>query len=427
MASSARERLSGVMEEMERIREVVKGLKDEVVAEINQSLRQHRQAVDEVFAEHRNDVREKENELVGLLSSIAGNIKTEMERSQEKAREGLINFSKEVEQTRNKIEKRVDDVEKRIINFEKESQVIRKAVQYKEQIEVDIDKLTEILRQLKEDKRDVASLRKIIQNLKKEEGDISAKVRHLKSEKKLVSDIAKNAEQAVGLISVVEEKIRFIESEKELLDKIEGDIGQISEKIVEFGKKSEGLKNRENDIEVAIEAITKTKEFISNLEKRADILKDGFKEIKDIEEDIKKRLSLIDEKARTLSGNERRVNEVLERFKGMDALVTDIEVRTKQLKSTREWLAKTESRLANLTADADRLVNELKDLMEKHDGLVAAGAEKGTVKGKVSREAESKVKTVLTLFDQKWTIPEICKVTKMSRGEVELILELNNR
>ena len=47
--------------------------------------------------------------------------------------------------------------------------------------------------------------------------------------------------------------------------------------------------------------------------------------------------------------------------------------------------------------------------------------------GSISRESESKVKTVLTLFEQKWTIPEICKVTKMSRGEVELILELNNR
>jgi hypothetical protein len=42
-------------------------------------------------------------------------------------------------------------------------------------------------------------------------------------------------------------------------------------------------------------------------------------------------------------------------------------------------------------------------------------------------ETESKVKTVLTLYDQQWTIQEICKVTKMSRGEVELILELNNR
>ena len=190
---------------------------------------------------------------------------------------------------------------------------------------------------------------------------------------------------------------------------------------------AEQLTGRERDIQVSIETITKTEEFIANLEKRTEILSDSFRDIKDAEEEMKKRLTLIDDKAKTLSGNESRVEEVLERFKGMDALVTDIEARTKQLQSTREWLAKTESRLTNLSADADRLVGELKDLMEKQGMAAKPGGVKSGSKGGLSREAESKVKTVLTLFDQKWTIPEICKVTKMSRGEVELILELNNR
>jgi DNA repair exonuclease SbcCD ATPase subunit len=428
MAASARERLSGVTGEIERIREVVKGLKEEVVGEINESLGQHRKTVDEVFAAYRNEIKEKERELFDYVKELADDVRAEAESSQQEARERLAEFSKEADMVRSKVEKRVDELEKRIIVFERETAVVKKAVQLKEQIELDIEKFTDVLRQLKADKKDIASLRKIIQNLKKDEGDISAKVRQLKSEKKLVSDIAKNAEHAVGLISVVEERIHTIESEKEMLVKIQEDMKKIMDQFSLFERTIEELRSREKDIHVSIETITKTEEFISNLEKRTEILKEGFREIKDIEEDIKKRLSIIDDKSRALTSNENRIEEVLERFKGMDALVTDIETRTKQLQSTREWLAKTESRLTNLAGDAERLVGELKELMEKQQaGGSSVEGGKPSGRGKLSREAESKVKTVLTLFDQKWTIPEICKVTKMSRGEVELILELNSR
>ena len=110
----------------------------------------------------------------------------------------------------------------------------------------------------------------------------------------------------------------------------------------------------------------------------------------------------------------------------MDSLVIDIEARTKQLQSTREWLARTESRLVNLSQDAERMAGELKQLMGAKTGE-GPGKPVGRKPAALSVEAESKVKTVLTLYDQQWTIQEICKVTKMSRGEVELILELNNR
>ncbi|MFW6138477.1 MAG: hypothetical protein ACOC7U_04815, partial [Spirochaetota bacterium] len=98
--------------------------------------------------------------------------------------------------------------------------------------------------------------------------------------------------------------------------------------------------------------------------------------------------------------------------------------RTSQLQNAREWLARTESRLTNLSRNAENLVNELKALTQVQ-GKEAAGTQGQRKAAAVSQESENKVKTVLTLFEQKWTIPEICKVTKMSRGEVELILELN--
>jgi DNA repair exonuclease SbcCD ATPase subunit len=430
MLEKAKYRFSDVNDEMERIRQSVRNMKADVIDEVNNSLINYREEIDQVFAAHRSHVADKEKEIVELMDQITKDAVAEMERSHEEAARKLDLFSEEADKVREKISKRVDAVEKRIADFEKESAVLKKASKFKEQVEADIEKLSEILTQLKNDKKDVMDLRKVMQSLKKDEGDISAKVRHLKSEKKMVSDIAKNAEQAIGLISVVEEKIQFIEKEREALDTIESGINGLSEQFERLNRQAGDLKKKEADIELSIETISKTKEFVTNLEKRTEILKDNFNEIKGIEEDIKERITKIEDKTASLGGNEKRIEELLARFKTMDAFVQDIEARTKQLQSAREWIARTESRLTTLSTDAQRLIDELKSYTQ--GGKVSLPTERGQVnEGRkpavLSREAESKVKTVLTLFDQKWTIQEICKVTKMSRGEVELILELNNR
>jgi chromosome segregation ATPase len=196
----------------------------------------------------------------------------------------------------------------------------------------------------------------------------------------------------------------------------------IDSRFGDLKDKADKLSSREKDIDVSIETITKTKEFISSLEQRADLLNTNLKELRDREEDLKNKVSLIDDKTGNLLNYEGRIDEVLSRFKEMDSFVADIEERSKQLQNTREWLARTESRLTNLTKDAERLVGDMQGMGRPAEGV--ASKDGPTL---LSRESESKVKTVLTLFEQKWTIPEICKVTKMSRGEVELILELNNR
>jgi chromosome segregation ATPase len=441
LTGRVRNELERVEEEVERIRETVDALKGDLVQETKNALVQFRQGVDGTFAEHRSAFSEKEREIREIVDSTVTGLRSEISRSERDAGETLKGFEDKVVMVQKKIEKRVSDIERRIADFEKESQIIKRAVEFKDEVKEEIDKLSDYIVQIKEDKKDIFELGRAIDALKKDEGDIAAKVRNLKGEKKLVFDIAKNAEAAVALVSVVEEKIKLVQSEKERLDKIQDDLKAVGQKFESLESKAARLESKEEDIEVSVETITKTKEFVANLEKRTEILRDSVGEIKGIEEDIKKRIALIEQKTAGLKENEKLADEVLTRFKSMDALVLDIETRTKQLQNAREWLAGTESRLTSISDNAERLVAELKALLEKEQALGIASSIAGAAvsgasvgdqfsKGRgapLSRESETKVKTVLTLFDQKWTIPEICKVTKMSRGEVELILELNNR
>jgi len=412
------ENLKRVRREIDEIRETVGGLRNDMVADVNRSLEGFKQNIDATYEACGKQLKDKEQELFGFVNAMTDEARQEVERSKRDAGDMLAGFSEEALRVQEAIEGRIGEIEKRIDGFEKESVVLKRAGKFRDKVEEDIEKFSDLIAQLKEDKKNIMSLKKLMQNLKRDEGDISARVRQLKGDKKMVQDIAKNAEQAIGLISVVDDKIKLIESEREMLEKIEDGIKEMEKRFNVMKEKTEALESRDKDIEVSIDTITKTSEFIGNLEKRTNLLKESFEEIKSREEDIKKRITLLDEKSSAVTGKESKVDEVLSRFEEMDALVADIEERTKQLQSTREWLARVESRLTNLTKDAEGLIEKLSE-----KGAAGSGSKGKTAA--VTRESESKVKTVLTLFEQKWTIPEICRVTKMSRGEVELILELN--
>jgi len=417
--------LSVLKDEINLIKENIENHKQEVLGDINITLRDFKGEFEKELKDHSNRLQDKKKEIFEYLNSITENTMGSITKSKDEAEAIFKDFEENVGSAQVKVDNRIKDIEKRIAEFEKESSIIKKASRFKDKVKQDIESFSDLIYQLKGDKKDIMSLKKIIQNLKRDEGDISAKVRQLKGDKKMVSDIAKNAEKAIGLITVVEDKIKFIEEERDTVEKLEDQIKAFQERFKGLEAKADKLTGKENDIDVSIEAVTKTKDFITNLEKRTEILRGSFNEIKDMEEDLKDRVSIVDEKTRSLMGNERKIGDVLERFKEMDSLVIDIETRTKQLQNAREWLANSESRLKNLLGDADRLAKKLEASIENKGIYPLSGEGKG--QKKLPREKENKVKTVLTLFDQKWTIPEICKVTKLSRGEVELILELNNR
>jgi len=427
MTGQVKESLKVLSSEIEDIRSGINSLKKEVEEEIREIVTQYSLDLNREFSDKLSNLREREEAIVDLVKKLSEEAKARIEQSQVSAEEVMEKFQKQVEDTYKKVEQRIFELEVKINSFEKETSIIKRAGKFKERVEQDIEKLNEIMLQLKEDKKDINGMKKVIDRLKKDEGDITARVRQLKGDKKLVYNIAKNAEHAIGLISMVDEKINFIEKQGELLEKIENGIKGIEEQFRQIEEKSGVLSEKEADLNLSIEAIAKTKELVGTLEKRTEILKESFEEIKGIEEDVKRRLTLTDDKTREIIGRNKQIEDVLSKFQQMDSLVVDIETRTKQLQATREWLARTESRLTTLSQDADRMIGELKSLLEKTAGIPGAKSGGKTTGAELSRESESKVKTVLTLFDQKWTIPEICKVTKMSRGEVELILELNNR
>lgn len=85
------------------------------------------------------------------------------------------------------------------------------------------------------------------------------------------------------------------------------------------------------------------------------------------------------------------------------------------MQKAREWLARTETRLEKISKQAEDQVKLLGDLIK----------ESNNDKGKGEGAPPAKVRDmVVKLARQGWGVKEIAQTTKLSRGEVELILEL---
>jgi len=93
----------------------------------------------------------------------------------------------------------------------------------------------------------------------------------------------------------------------------------------------------------------------------------------------------------------------------------ELEARLEKAQSSREWMARTETRFEEIGRQAQEQVRLLESIIKAE-----------TKKEKPGRGAPplDKRDTVVKLSHQGWSVQEISRVTQLSRGEVELILEL---
>jgi DNA-binding transcriptional regulator GbsR (MarR family) len=102
---------------------------------------------------------------------------------------------------------------------------------------------------------------------------------------------------------------------------------------------------------------------------------------------------------KTLAGESEKAREAIEKIEVLDNALEEIEERITSMQRARQWVADAETRFEALNRQAQIQIDSL-------------------------RMRETK-ETVITLTRQHWTVDEIVENLKISRGEVELILDMS--
>ena len=92
----------------------------------------------------------------------------------------------------------------------------------------------------------------------------------------------------------------------------------------------------------------------------------------------------------------------------------------------REWLARTETELQALDKDAQTQLRLTRSLLDREGGKIAAGAKASADKAGAKGAPPPRDRdNIIKLRRQGWTVEEIARTMDISKGEVELVLELN--
>jgi len=231
---------------------------------------------------------------------------------------------------------------------------------------------------------------------------------------------------------------RFL-SEKRRIETMEGDFNRliqisrsVEEKLTQVTASDDTLQGIQLQIRKLEEALGSTEEKYQRVEKKGQILEntnDGidrnFKVLQESEKVSAKingdldrfaeDITFIKTSIEKLAGESERARDAMNKIDVLDNALEEIEERIKSMQRARQWIAEAETRFEELNKD---ILAQLR---------AADSAAKGKKTSQPLGEGappQQKKENVIALARQGWKVDEIAKNMKISRGEVELILEM---
>ncbi|WP_024653521.1 SpiroCoCo family coiled-coil protein [Borrelia persica] len=167
------------------------------------------------------------------------------------------------------------------------------------------------------------------------------------------------------------------------------------------------INNKDSILKSTLESVDRNFDLINEIETKMNLL---FKESSGFKHSLDELRDIMSE----LLANKDLSKEVLGNVQTLQEMLVEIEDKLEHTQSVREKVAKSETRLENLNIAAEERIKTLGILVKTESKYKDnIGLNNATVRD-----------SVIKLMRQGWSALEISRATKLSVGEVELILEL---
>jgi chromosome segregation ATPase len=387
------------------------------IDELDNLLRTKTQSAAEAFEREYEtslaDFQKKNRDLLLDMENKLRDYRSAVQDTREKAEAMQKKLFGKVEDQANLLAVSLEEIEKKQKSFVNQTKVFERADNLKQELQESIEDLKGDLARIEVQRKDLFDVEASISRVKKLGDETSEKMARFASEKKRIDLMDSDFQRILALSQSMEVRLEQVTSSNDLLQDIQLKI----RKLEDYSK----------DIEIRYERLEKRREVLDNTTDGVDrnfaVLEKVEKSIKGLEGEVRQLPGEVEElrkRLKVLGAGKEDADKAVERLGQLDQLLKDVEGRIGRMEEAREWIARTESRLI-----------ETKDAAEAQIGtfatLAKANSPVGTAaKGKSSVDNDLR-QTVIKLARQGWGKEEISRATKLSMGEVELILELGPR
>ena len=300
------------------------------------------------------------------------------------------------------------EIDKRVKNFMSQTRIFERADSLKAALEGTIDEMKKETAKLNGERAEITEIEVQLGRTRKIADEVSTKLTRFLSEKRRIDDMDADFKKIIALSKDVDLKLDTLSASSDALQQIQAKIRQFEE----MGKAVDGGFER---LEKKKEILSVTSEGVDRNFQRMEGIEKSLLEADRAAETLASKVQELRGEYDLLASNKKDADSAVETVGKLEAIIAELEGRLEKAQSSREWMARTETRFEEIGRQAQEQVRLLESIMK---------AETKKEKGERGAPPLDKRETVIKLSHQGWSVQEISRVTQLSRGEVELILEL---
>jgi chromosome segregation ATPase len=382
-----------------RVEELKAGLTGEAEAALAKF---HKESSDFALQfEKRSQVMEAE------LNQKITEYRQQLQRSKEELDDSHQNLFGRIQEEKKALETTIADIQAKVESFTEQTKLFERADGLKIELQEEIGILRAELESLDNKRKSLAEMDSQLVRLQKTNSEISEKLDRFFAEKKRIDSLEADFSRVISVSESVETRLQQVTQSHDTLQSIHNRIRQLEESEKEVMTRYERLERKKELLDSTTEGVDKNYDQMGQIEATLSQMSQDLKEIPQVVQSLQAQY-------RELASSRGDTETVMEKIKTLDSVLKDLENRLQEANKAREWLARTETRL-------EEVRNETKEHVELLGALTKDSKETRAGRGAPASDVR---RMVVKLKHEGWKNEDIARATKLSLGEVELILEL---
>jgi len=353
-------------------------------------------------------LEQKSSQLTQGISSTEAAFKISIKESRSQLIDMQENIEQRISDAIHNFDSEVLDVDKRIKSFVAQTKLFERADTLKIKLKDTIDQMKSEIAILNGQRKELKETDKNFEKIRKIESDISSKLNNMISQRRKIEEMDREFKHLLELSVNVDTRLENVAERSDQLQSIEARMRHLDELEKEVGQKYTRLDKKREILDTTTRGVDVNFQQLATLEERMKKIDSGFT-------DFMEHLKESNERITILSNNKPDADLAVKKLSKLDKELQDMEQRMDAMQKARKWLAETETRLKKMNDTSEEQMKILGSIM-KNSG--------NAVKGAPTMDSKE---LVVRLARQGWTTAEITKSTGLSKGEVDLILEIAPR
>lgn len=352
-------------------------------------------------------IRESEastNESLVSTRDMIQNLRTDIGNIREKT-------AVQIQEDSNRLNAVLEEIERKQEEFIAQTNVFNKADEMKKDLAQSIEKLHGEVSKFEIYRKTIEDLGFQYDKVCHMEEQAKQKISDFMGEKKRVDLLESQFAALSSLMDTVEKRRIELEAANDKFQGYQVQIRKVEENVKNMNTRYERIEQKESVLKQTAADIDKAFDSLKTLETDLGSFKEYFSSLPSEIENIKASMEVLladKDKADTACG---KIEEI-------DSMITEMNENIEKLQGARSWLAATETRLQELSNEVDAKLKLLSALYKSEPS--EEGKENGA-------PALSTRESVIALYRQGWKAEEIANSLKISRGEVDLIIEYSDK